>query len=85
METRAQNLARGAQDAIKEKAQQWTERAKTASGAAVEKAQAVYGMASDKTIAGARATDAAIRQNPYIALGIAFGCGIAIGLLARRK
>lgn len=84
METRAKNL-RGAQDMIKEKAQQWGDRAKMASSAAREKAQAAYGMAHEKTLAGVRATDQAIRQYPYAALGAAFGIGLAIGLLARRN
>ncbi|MFN7138897.1 MAG: YqjD family protein [Limisphaerales bacterium] len=83
METRAKNLTREAQETIKEKAQQWGDRAKAASNVAMEKAHAAYDMAHDRTIAGARATDQAIRENPYIALGIAFGCGLAIGLLAR--
>ncbi len=84
METRSKNL-RGAQEAIKEKAQEWGDRAKTAGSAAMEKAQAAYGVAQERTIAGAKATDQAIRQSPYIALGAAFGIGLAIGLLARRK
>ena len=85
METRTRNLARGAQETIKEKAQEWGERARAARSAAVEKAHAAYGMAQDKTKAGARATDHAIRENPYVALGIAFGCGLAIGLLTRKR
>ncbi|MBA4146896.1 MAG: DUF883 family protein [Verrucomicrobia bacterium] len=85
METRTKNLARGAQETIKEKAQEWGDRAKAARSAAMEKAQSAYGMAQDKTKAGALATDHAIRENPYAALGIAFGCGLAIGLIARRR
>ncbi len=85
METRTRNLARGAQETIKEKAQEWGDKAKAARSAAMEKAQAAYGMAQEKTKAGVRATDTAIRENPYMALGIAFGCGIAIGWLVRRK
>jgi len=85
METRARNLTRGAQETIKEKAQEWGERARVARMAAMEKAQAAYGMAQDKTRAGVRATDQAIRQSPYISLGVAFGAGLLIGLLTRRR
>jgi len=39
----------------------------------------------EKTVAGAKATDKVIRENPYQSIGIAFGVGIAIGLLINRK
>jgi ElaB/YqjD/DUF883 family membrane-anchored ribosome-binding protein len=39
----------------------------------------------ESTIAGARATDKAIRDYPYSSLGVAFGLGLLIGLLAARK
>ncbi len=38
----------------------------------------------EKTLAGARVTDRAIRENPYASLGIAFGIGLLIGVLATR-
>lgn len=39
----------------------------------------------DKTVEGAKATDEAIHQHPYQAIGIAFGVGAILGcLLARR-
>jgi ElaB/YqjD/DUF883 family membrane-anchored ribosome-binding protein len=38
----------------------------------------------DKTIAGARVTDRAIRENPYTSLGVAFGLGVLIGVLVNR-
>ncbi|MDB6016990.1 MAG: protein of unknown function ElaB [Pedosphaera sp.] len=38
-----------------------------------------------KATAGARITDQAVREYPYSALGIAFGFGIIIGILTRRK
>lgn len=34
---------------------------------------------------GARATDEAIRANPYQSVGIAFGAGLIFGLLFRRR
>ncbi len=37
-----------------------------------------------RTIAGARVTDQAIRDHPYESIGIAFGAGLLIGILIRR-
>jgi len=91
METRAKELVkdpkaalREAQDTVQETTREWTEKIKTAGQAAVEKIHGAYGVAQEKTIAGAKATDQAIRDNPYAALGIAFGCGILIGFLVKR-
>ena len=39
----------------------------------------------DSTIAGAKATDRAIREHPYESIGIAFGLGILIGVLINRR
>lgn len=36
----------------------------------------------ERAMAGARTTDKAIRQSPYQTLGIVFGVGIIVGLLA---
>lgn len=78
METRARDLAREAKDNIKETAQQWSEKAKAAGSAA-------YETASTKVKAGAAATDEAIRNYPYAALGAAFGVGLVLGLLMKRS
>lgn len=40
------------------------------------------GEVKERAIAGARTTDKAIRQSPYQTLGIVFGVGILVGLLA---
>jgi ElaB/YqjD/DUF883 family membrane-anchored ribosome-binding protein len=39
----------------------------------------------EKTKEGAQATDKLIREHPYPSLGIAFGVGVVIGLLLKRK
>ncbi len=39
----------------------------------------------EQTIAGARATDRAIREHPYQSIGIAFGVGLLIGVLVNRN
>ncbi len=52
--------------------------------AATEKAKALYQALQDKTVAAAKATDEAVREHPYQAIGIAFGLGVLIGVLATR-
>jgi ElaB/YqjD/DUF883 family membrane-anchored ribosome-binding protein len=39
----------------------------------------------DKVVAGAKATDKAIRTHPYESIGVAFGVGLLIGVLVTRK
>jgi ElaB/YqjD/DUF883 family membrane-anchored ribosome-binding protein len=36
----------------------------------------------EKAVAGAKATDESIRRNPYPSMGIVFGLGILLGILA---
>lgn len=38
-----------------------------------------------KAVAGAKATDKAIRGNPYQAMGVAFGIGALVGFLLSRR
>lgn len=40
------------------------------------------GGVKEKALAGARTTDRAIRQSPYQTIGIVFGVGLVVGLLA---
>jgi len=51
----------------------------------IEKAKAVCERLQDQTTAAAKATDKTIREHPYQALGIAFGLGVLIGVLAARN
>ncbi|SPE55147.1 conserved hypothetical protein [Verrucomicrobia bacterium] len=51
----------------------------------IEKAQAVCERLKEQTVAAAKASDKAVRENPYQAIGIAFGVGLLIGVLARRS
>ncbi len=54
--------------------------------AAIEKGKEAWQNVQDKTVAGAKATDQAIRENPYKALAIALGVGAIVGyVLGRRK
>ncbi|MDB6124892.1 MAG: hypothetical protein JWQ71_3885 [Pedosphaera sp.] len=40
------------------------------------------GQLKEKAVAGAKATDEKIRKNPYPSMGIVFGLGLAVGVLA---
>ena len=53
--------------------------------AATEKAKEVCKRLQEQTVAAAKATDEAIREHPYQAIGIAFGVGVLIGVLAARS
>ena len=77
----AQGMAQQAAEA----AQKMGERAKAAGGAAWEKAKTGYNTVQDKTVAGVKATDRVIRDNPYQSIGIAFGVGVLLGFLLRKK
>ncbi len=52
--------------------------------AATEKAKEVSTRLKEQTVAAAKASDEAIREHPYQAIGIAFGVGVLIGVLAAR-
>jgi ElaB/YqjD/DUF883 family membrane-anchored ribosome-binding protein len=53
--------------------------------AALERAREIAGNVRDKAVAGAKATDEAVREHPYQAIAIGVGVGAVIGyLLARR-
>ena len=53
--------------------------------AALENGKEIYGRVRDKAVEGAKATDQAVREHPYQALGIALGIGALIGYLATRR
>jgi ElaB/YqjD/DUF883 family membrane-anchored ribosome-binding protein len=52
--------------------------------AATEKAKEVCKRLQEETVAAAKATDKVVREHPYQAIGIAFGVGLLIGVLAMR-
>ena len=52
---------------------------------AIDSAKATYHRLEGKAVEGAKATDKAIRSHPYESLGIAFGMGLLVGVLMRRK
>jgi ElaB/YqjD/DUF883 family membrane-anchored ribosome-binding protein len=52
---------------------------------ALENAKAVAGNVRDKAVAGAKATDKAVRKHPYKAIAIAVGTGALIGCAVARR
>jgi ElaB/YqjD/DUF883 family membrane-anchored ribosome-binding protein len=52
--------------------------------AVVEKAKVVCERLEEKTVEAAKVTDRAIREHPYQSIGIGFGVGLLIGVLATR-
>jgi ElaB/YqjD/DUF883 family membrane-anchored ribosome-binding protein len=52
---------------------------------ATEKAREVCKRLQEQTVAAAKAADEAVREHPYPAIGIAFGVGVLIGVLATRS
>lgn len=77
----SQTLVDSATEATEEKVQE----ARNRLAAAMDAARETYGAIQDKAIQGAKATDKAIRENPYQALGIAFGVGALLGFLLSRR
>jgi len=53
--------------------------------AAIEKGKETWNNVQEKAIAGAKATDQVIRDNPYKSLGVALGIGALIGFLLSRR
>ena len=52
--------------------------------AATEKAKEVCKRLQEQTVAAAKAADKVVHDHPYQAVGIAFGVGLLIGVLATR-
>jgi ElaB/YqjD/DUF883 family membrane-anchored ribosome-binding protein len=53
--------------------------------AALERGKEIAGDVRDKAVAGAKATDKAVREHPYQAIGIALGVGVLLGYLVARR
>jgi ElaB/YqjD/DUF883 family membrane-anchored ribosome-binding protein len=52
---------------------------------ALDQAKDTYVAVQKRAVRSARAADEVIRSNPYQSLGIAFGTGLLLGLLFRRR
>jgi ElaB/YqjD/DUF883 family membrane-anchored ribosome-binding protein len=66
-------------------AEGWSSRAAKAGTALWEVSRATYDRIADSAVAGAHATDRAIRARPYQAVGIAVGIGFLVGALLNRR
>ncbi len=53
--------------------------------AALERGKQLYGTVREKAAEGAHATDEAVLEHPYQAIGIAFGVGALISYLVSRR
>ena len=51
----------------------------------VEQLKGMIQRAEEKAVERAKAADKVIREHPYQTIGIAFGVGLLLGVLARRK
>ena len=51
----------------------------------VEELKAMIQRAEQKAVEQAKAADRVIRDHPYQTIGLAFGLGVLIGVLVRRK
>ena len=54
-------------------------------GAALEKGKETWEHVQDRALEGVKATDEAIHEHPYHAMGIAFGVGALLGYLFARR
>ena len=52
---------------------------------AIEKAKDTCERLEEKTVAAAKTADKAVRTHPYQAMGIAFGVGLLVGVLALKS
>jgi ElaB/YqjD/DUF883 family membrane-anchored ribosome-binding protein len=81
-------VVRDGEDLLKIGAEDLSERGAAAReklAAALEVARETQQRLREQAIAGAQATDRAIREHPYQAIGVALGVGMLIGVLAARK
>lgn len=65
--------------------EQLTEQGKVAAGRLAQALDTAKVKVQEGTVAGAKATDRAIREHPYESLGVAFGLGVLIGVLIARR
>jgi ElaB/YqjD/DUF883 family membrane-anchored ribosome-binding protein len=53
--------------------------------AALESGREIYGRVRERAVEGAKATDQAVHEHPYQAIGVALGVGALIGYLVARR
>lgn len=81
-------VMRDAEDLLKATADAAGEKVKEVRGRlakALESGKATCDLAQEKAVQAAKATDQVIREHPYESMGVAFGVGLLIGVLAGRR
>ena len=81
-------LARDAEELLKATAGEAGEKIKEVRvrlSKALESAKVTSDYLQDKTVQTAKAADQVIREHPYESMGVAFGVGLLVGLLALRR
>ncbi len=81
MRNEAGDIVQDQTENLKETAQEWKSKARAAGTAAWDATKTAYQQIQDKTVECSKATDLAIREKPYTALGIALGAGLILGVL----
>ncbi len=82
MRNEAADIVQDQAEDLKQTAQEWRSKARAAGTAALDATKATYQQIQDKTMEYSKIADKTIREQPYVALGVAFGVGMIIGLLA---
>jgi len=72
-------------DSVSEHSSEAVEALRQRFAAAQERFAETYEKAKTKIVAGAKATDATIRENPYQSIAIAVGVGLLLGMLIGRR
>ncbi len=73
--------ARALMAATSDVAGEKVEEARQRLAAALERSKEIYGRVREKAVEGAKATDEAVHEHPYQAIGVALGVGALIGYL----
>ena len=79
------NCACDAEDLIKAKATDLNDKARLRLKATLTSAKETCEALEEKALKSVKATDRAIRANPYPTVGIALGVGLVIGILISRR
>lgn len=77
----SEQLLHATQDAVGDQAQDARRRLTDA----MEAAKRTFRRLEEKAVEGAKAADRTIREHPYQSIGVAFGIGLLIGVLAARS
>jgi ElaB/YqjD/DUF883 family membrane-anchored ribosome-binding protein len=78
-------LVEDGEDLLRSSANRLNEQAHAKLAQALDAAKATGVKLKDKAMQGARSTDETIREHPYQSIGVAFGVGVLIGVLALRR